>query len=465
MLTAAAVVVLSLGMVSCFDNDDNSVTPSDNQQELQAKDIKQEKARKFWAVASQLVDVDDYTTDYEDLTFEPAYGVTQGTDATTRYVYTNTAAAAAERFADLVERDDIDENTESYTYSDPDVGTLAYHKGTGKILATVDVDIKQIPTLKQIVYMPGAYANAYFVGKAYYRFGDVVSRQVEGFNGKVTEYWICVRPAFGPEYKQESHWVSVSELPKNKVFSYYSESVKKHYYLPKGLGTNKEQMQNLAELLYAIYFPETWQKNIMTYANNKDKLTMFHDFDAGKLVYHNQHFWENVQKQWSEKKILEKVFGFKGTVEEFKKKLSGDEGLRLLYNGYSWWTTTSWNCSLYEAVYQNNSGDVYKERNMHKADYVTHTNNVKGFEVDCRKMGPENIAKYKQFFGGKEYTRWAVRHATGKELDKFNRWHEKVAITDVTEEYRYYKHAVPTETLNDDPEVTPEPKTPETPKE
>ena len=126
---AAMVVVISLGMVSCVDNIDNSTTPSDKeQQEQQAQDAKQEKSQKFWAVVSQLVDVDDYTDDYEGKTFEPTYGVAQGDDGT-RYVFTNTAAAAAARFADLVERDDIDENTETYTYDDPDVGTLTYTKG------------------------------------------------------------------------------------------------------------------------------------------------------------------------------------------------------------------------------------------------------------------------------------------------------------------------------------------------
>ena len=149
VLMAAMVVVMGLGMGSCSDNVDNGTTPSEKEeQELEAK---QAKAQKFWAVVSHLVDVDDYTVDYEDKTFEPTYGVTQGTDATTRYVYTNTAAAAAERFADLVGRSDIDENTLSYNYTDPDVGTLVYTKGTGRNLATVKVDIKQIPNLKQII--------------------------------------------------------------------------------------------------------------------------------------------------------------------------------------------------------------------------------------------------------------------------------------------------------------------------
>ena len=254
---AAAVVVIGMGMVSCFDNIDNSVTPSDNQQEQQAQDAQQVKAQKFWSVVSQLVDVDDYTDDYEGKTFEPVYGV-KGAEAGTRYVYTNDAATAAERFADLVEQGGIDETTEKYTYDDPDVGRLVYTKGTGRFLATVEVSIKQIPSLKKIVYMPGAYANGYFPGRAYYRFGDVVSRKATDYEGnEITEYWICVRPSFGPEKKGDSHWVCLNALPEKNTKKY--ESSNNHtYYLPKGLGKSKEHMQNLAEMLYAITHPDDW---------------------------------------------------------------------------------------------------------------------------------------------------------------------------------------------------------------
>ena len=291
-LMAAMVAAIGFGIGSCTDNIDNSTKPSDNPQQ-QAADEQAAKAQKFWSVVSQLVDVDDYTEDYEDKTFEPVYGETIGTDTSTRYVYTNTAAAAAERFADLVERDDIDENTQSYTFDDPDIGTLTYTKGTGRELATVGVRVKQIPSLKKIVYMPGAYANGYFRGCAYYRFGDVVKRQVDGYpNGKVDEYWICVRPSFGPENKGDSHWVCLNVLPKKNVWHYHSNTNNNNYYLPKGLDTNKEQMQNLAEMLYAIYNSEKWWDNV---GDRDDTTPMFHDFDKGNRHLHNRYFWQNVR--------------------------------------------------------------------------------------------------------------------------------------------------------------------------
>jgi hypothetical protein len=451
MLMAAAVVVIGMGMVSCVDNIDNSTTPSEKEQQ-QAAEAQQAKAQKFWAVASHLVDVDDYTDDYADKTFEPTYGVSQGNDGT-RYVYTNTAATAAERFGDLVDCDDIDEDTPSYTYDDPDVGTLVYTKGSGRFLATVDVSIKQIPNLKKIVYVPGAYANGSFRGRAYYRFGDVVSREVNGYGGeKVIEYWICVRPSFGPESKDDSHWVCLNVLPEKNVW-HYKISNNNEDWLPTGIGTNQEHMQNLAEMLYAIYFSDEWQANVSDNANTK--LEMFHDFNKTKYTYHNKYFWMDVRQQWRKQDIVRKALNFTEVGDDFRTMLSGD-GIRLLYGGYSWWTKTSWNATLYEAHYQN--GAELKERNMHKVSLNKLTHNMQVNSMDCRKMGKDNYDNYKFFFDDDGKYRWTVRHATGKELAAAGTAYDKQGkIQGVEDVYRYYRDVEPTADdayATTDPEVT-----------
>jgi hypothetical protein len=447
---------MSITTASCVDNIDNGTTASEEEQ--QAEDTRQEKAQKFWAVVSHLVDVDDYTDDYEDKTFEPTYGVSQGTDGT-RYVFTNDAATAAERFADLVDRDDIDENTQTYTYDDPDVGKLVYTKGTGKELATVEVSIKQIPSLKKIVYVPGAYSNGNFRGKAYYRFGDVVKRPVLLYGGEIDyEYWICVRPSFGPEGKGDSHWVCVNVLPKENTWHFNSTSNEKHYFLPTYIGTNEEHMQNLAELLYAIYFPEKWEQNIAESRNGDGKLRIFHDFSPNRIGYHNMCFWTNVQEQWRDRNILKKAFNYDGDEQAFKEMLEGD-GLRLLYKGYSWLKTISWYCTLYEAHFQN--GTELKEKNMHKVSYDNPSANMQGFGMDCRRMGKNNddkslYEKYCQFFDNDGHYRWTIRHATGKELTTAFGYDKQQEIRGVDEVYRYYHDVNPVENLTQaGPEETP----------
>ena len=448
LLTVAAVVTLGLGISSCTDKIDNSATPGDNPQEQQAEEVQPTKAQKFWAVASHLVDVDDYTEDYEDKTFEPVYGVSQG-DAGTRYVYTNTAAAAAAHFADLVERDDIDENTQSYIFDDPDVGRLVYNKGTGRLLATVTVDIKQIPTLSKIVYVPGAYANGSFNHKAYYRFGDVVSRQNINYEGQqFTEYWICVRPSFGPEGKGDSHWVSLSELPKKNTFHHHGSNGR-DYYLPTGLGSNKIHMQNLAEMLYAIYFPEDWE----SYATSGfPGLEVFHDFSVSKLNLHNRYFWKNVQQAWRTNNILKKVLNYNRDENAFREMLKG--GLSLLHDGLSWYTSVSWNCTLYETTYKlRDTFEPVNLANLHKSAYRRVTQNVKELDVDCRKMGLAYLARYQSFFGD-DKPRWVIRHATGKELASDGKYDVKKPIAGVEQVYRYYDDVLKLYLLGDYPEQT-----------
>ena len=88
-------MAISLGVTSCKDDDDNP--GGEPETEEQAATVS-----KFWSVVGQLVSSDDYTVDYEDKTFEPVYGIADATN---------------------------DENTPSYTYSDPEVGTLTYTRG------------------------------------------------------------------------------------------------------------------------------------------------------------------------------------------------------------------------------------------------------------------------------------------------------------------------------------------------
>ena len=97
MLMTLAVLGLSMGVASCVDNIDNNGGTTPGQHE----EVVQSKTDKYWSVVSQLVSTDDYTPDYENKTFEPVYGVAQEGDPTTRLVYTNDVATAAERFADI----------------------------------------------------------------------------------------------------------------------------------------------------------------------------------------------------------------------------------------------------------------------------------------------------------------------------------------------------------------------------
>ena len=425
-LMAALVCGLSMSVTSCKDDDDNP--GGEPETEEQAATVS-----KFWSVVGQLVSSDDYTVDYEDKTFEPVYGIADASNETTRIVETNDMRTAASCFADLVGAA-IDENTPSYTYSDPEVGTLTYTRGgTAEDWATVDVSIKQVPRLRKIIYRVGGEGtNASFREKAWYRFGDVVSRQNQ--DGQ-TEYWICVRPAFGPEKKSDSHWVCLNTVPQKNLF-HVNGSNGTQYYVPTGVGTNTKRMQDLAEMLYAMVYPEKWYETATN--NHTDGLIsfsgvpIFTDFTKANLMYHNQHFWKRVTEGWIKKGIADKALNTK--LENIADRIER-EGITLLYEGYSWWSKTSWNCKLYQASYTN--GTSYDEKNLHHAVYTKPEKNMKSIKFDCRTMGDE-MSNYQDFFGDTKL-RWVIRHATGKELNGGSQPAPTSRLQGgCKDEYRYY---------------------------
>ena len=417
MLMAALVVGLGTTVTSCKDDDDDNENLSEK---MSAEDAAKEKADKFWSVVGQLINSQEICDDYQGKTFEATIGQADETNPTVRIVATNDMETAAERFGNLIGIDDFDENTASYTWSDPDVGSLTYTKTNGGAsLATVKVDIKQVPGLQQIVYKTPDQmgTNANFTGTPYYRFGDVVCRKRgAGFNEILNEYWICVRPCVGIEGKQKSHWISLGCLhPENKWEYEVEPNDKKGIYgikwtLPTKLGTSKEHMENLAEMLYAIMYPEQWQTNI----EQNRKLKMFHDFSHDNINYHNKYFWKRVQDSWNakvyagEQSLWEVLFGM--DLEELKQMINND-GLHLLHTGFSWWTSISWNVSLYEGIYKNGTGT---KSNMHDIKYNEIKKNVKNFKHhQDLTTGP--YVESEDFFGD-DLKRYIVRYGSDEDV-------------------------------------------------
>lgn len=440
-ITGVLLLVLSLAAVSCKKIPDPDPTPDPEVIDEQA----------FWSIVGQLTNPENYTPDYQDKTFEPTIGVALNESSYDRVVETNDPASAALRFANLVGLENFDPETDKYTYSHPAVGTLIYTKSKDDAsLASVKVTIPQLPHLSNIVYMTAkqmGYNDNTFRGTAYYRFGDVISRSLP--EGK-TEYWICVRPAFGPEQKQISRWVCVNTVP-DKYVAQRSGNGRQWHMPNSGISRDSENMQNLAEMLYAIAHPAQWEENVNTYNKNTaafyDKgMPFFTDFNKERIHYHNRYFWERVHKAWTEKGIFRTVFG----VEEadFLRRLDTD-GVHLLYRGNLWNNSTR-NCTLYEAVYTEGTSD--KEHNMHHAEYPSHKRDISNMVLDCRSMSG-NTGNYMDFFNNDGAYRWVIRHSSGQDLASDGRYHVKYAISGFQEVYRYNDYYGPVD-LDADPEIT-----------
>ena len=473
LLLAALVFGLSLSVTSCKDDDKNNNNDDEDVVFTDGPQDEDETAAKFWNVVGELVDNDDITADYKGKTFDPIIGVEDPDNPQVRIVYTNSPELAAERFAHLVDIDPqlVTEETPSYTWNDPDIGTMTYTKGDGNTSwATVDVKIQQVPKLEKIIYRSiaqgdeNASKEAVKGGKrAYYRFGDIIAATDQ--NGNDVAYWICVRPAFNPEGKGDSHWISVSPLPKANLYTWTYKNVNKKkkinvqrtYVLPTGLGSYEEHMQNLAELLFAIIHPATWMDNVNRYASwdKKDRPTgmrMFHDFHSYNVTYHSRFFWQNVRNQYYDQRLFEKVFGM--TFDEMKNIVDKD-GLYLLYNGKTWKSGNA--PTLYQAHYFNTPGGV--NANMQTAKPLSTVKKAvynekdpsKDIELDvstCTMAKPYYINE--KFFGD-SHPRFIIRHATAAELHIYKNYDNRDQIVGYDEVYRYYREY---HVDGDTPEIT-----------
>jgi len=437
-LMAALLCGLGLGVTSCKDDDDDNGSGSGTQEEQMA-----EQANDFWAVVGQLVGTTNATDDYRNKTFEPIIGEAVAGNATVRRVLVNTMESAAERFESLVGLDEgtVTAETGSYTWTSDAVGTLTYTKSQdGQSLATVDVNIKQVPGLRQIVYMTpeqmGTNASEDDWHNCYYHFGDVIKRKTdEG----ITEYWICVRPSFDPEGKKNSHWVTVSPMPAKNIAT-YTASNDKTYTVPTKLGQDDKQMENLAEMLYAMHDPQKWEDNITDNPGGilSKGIKIFQDFHRANIVYFSKQFWQRVDKGWLETKpegkqdLYQAVFGMDKWTFNFEM---GAFGLHLLYYGYKWKWSLSNSLSLYEQVFTHGGNGT--KSNMHNMKKHTISHDV----IDKRNGGHDiyvNVAAQytedhpylnndilkssdnsQRFFGDNDDARhYIIRFATGEELAK-----------------------------------------------
>ena len=460
-LMAALLCGLGLSVTSCKDDDDG-LTAEQQAEKQQGEQL--EKAAKFWNVVGQLVGTNNTPDDYASQTFEPTIGEPLSGNATVRQVATNDLEAAAQRFCNLagLPEGTVTQETAAYTWSDPDVGTLTYTKSTDeKSLATVDVNIRQVPGLRQLVYLTPEQAghNANYT-TCYYRFGDVISR-VRTDDG-VREFWVCVRPSFEPEGKDKSHWISLSPLPSDKLMV-YKASNGNTYKLPKLLGVNNEQMGNLAEMLFAMLNPEQWQDNI-TYNPYKSVFNkgvpMFHDFDKSKVKYNSKHFWARVATGWDNTQVdlttgnrvnlWKAIFG--NTHESMDRLyIQGKMPLNLICSSSSWNTWTSNSPTIYETVFTNGAD---KESNMHHKESKERTTQVvdkrnpdNNIQFDVTQLSTEDSPEiiYDDYFKDNGAIHYCIRHATGEDLAKLTRtkYNTKTAISGFDEVFCYNKYYYP----------------------
>ena len=400
LLPAALMFGLACAFTSCKD-DDKELTPEEQEAKQEKVDL---TSMTFWRVAGQLCNGCEETADWQSARLEANIGEASQQGEATRLVLVNNADAALSHFSGLVGTE-LPDYTVSYDWTLDGAGAMTYRKqNDGTAWATVDVNLKQVPGLKRLVYCSPEQQglNGRFDGTAYYRFGDVIRKMNAD---KKWEYWMCVRPMFGPEKKQDMHWISLSDLPSNNIET-YKASTDDTYYLPTKLSGsyNKAHWQNAAEMLFAILHPQQWKENFDNPDNKK--MDFFNDFSRDEINYHNEYYWKRVQDAWMRHDLFQKVLHFDyGTLADAMQKIT------FIYYGYSWHWNFSWDLTLWAYEYSG------MKNNFHTVKYIAKKENVKNKPFDVREYGQTGMHSggYDPF---SQFT-YPCRYATGKQLAGF----------------------------------------------
>ena len=245
-------LIFGAGMMlsSCKDNE----TASDVNPDEEVLEKGSEKGEALLSILSMAAELDSLPNDWYKNTYtvEPTIGtVKDEANPYVRYVAVSDSADAYTVYKSMVS-EDLTGTVKDETWIKDGIGSLAFKvvKNQADLIATVDVNVQQMPHLKQICFVPASALpdnSGWFSGDPYYQFGDVVKD-----TGDDT-YWFCARPANKAAGKSTTHWVSFN-IPDTNFKEYQKEGYAK-LTLPDALGNkakSEEHILNFMKLLYAV---------------------------------------------------------------------------------------------------------------------------------------------------------------------------------------------------------------------
>ena len=235
---------------SCKDNvyeGDKPLTP-----EEEATEKATEKGEALLSILNYTAGLDSLPDGWyqNGYTVEPTVGTIENeADPYVRYVSANSALSAYVTYKSMISGDVTGEAKDD-SWSLDGIGKLKFTvSDQPDVYATVDVDVQQLPHLRQIRFVsPSALGenSNWFTGDPFYNFGDVV----KDANGA---YWICVRPADKTAKKSTTHWISFNMA--NNNFKECTKTGKGKLVLPDKLGDktgSEEFIPDFVQFLNAI---------------------------------------------------------------------------------------------------------------------------------------------------------------------------------------------------------------------
>ena len=197
-LMGALLCGLSLSVTSCKDDD------KDNNGEEQANEglstLENDQLADLIAAWTDANRDELNGTAWINNTYEPTVGLAlDESDPGVRSVVASTIEGADSIAASMLSTLGIDyESPAGFSYSNSQVGTVAYSHSGGNTLGTINVDIRQIPVLREIRLVKVLPENA--KGKPYYKCGDIVKYK--------NRFYVCVSKH---QYGQEARFITLND--------------------------------------------------------------------------------------------------------------------------------------------------------------------------------------------------------------------------------------------------------------
>ncbi|MCR4602567.1 MAG: hypothetical protein K5683_03395 [Prevotella sp.] len=464
MLMATLTIWLGTNIVSCkdYDDDDNN----SEQRNDDANPLDNDQAETAWRWLSTLTNAETLTSDWASRTYEPAIGQVSEQNANTRIIVVSDIDEARQNFASMAGID-IAELSSEKTVSQSGVGKLVWipSKENAENLAEVSVDIKIIPTLQKIVYCTEDQIgqNGLFnsvKGTAYYRLGDVV-RDKQGY------FWVCVRPSFEQNNKEESHWINIincseevttTTFPAENLYDKYNNSRKYNgntILLPTQLKYSREHMNNLANLVWALLDPQAYAMKVGT-QGTKNGLCGF------DYKYHGMKFLNNVAEYWSEiqPNSLNHSDIWQLLFNRSRAEMEKMTQMTLIYKGYQWRIGSTG--YVWEFTTSKQENFQKKAKGSESGDKTLYDFGNNGYDITAYCSAPTantQIAEAPKQFGTDGHYYWVVRYKKGSELNAQGDFSPYTYLGNVTNIYNYNKKTgrdteTKLETENDIKEIT-----------
>jgi hypothetical protein len=304
----AIMMGLGMGFTACSDDDDDKQNSNEELKTQDPYEKQSQAANDLFRVVSTLAEVDSLPDNWKTATFEPVKGtVTNASQPLVRTLTVANQAEAASLFRTLT-GENIADDAATASWSADGVGTVKYTATNSSAeTAVIDLSIKQMPRLTQLRLVPAAAMgeNGKFTGDPYYHIGDVIK-------DKAGRYWICVRSAYSPAGKEDTHWVSMQLIDENDKASGFDSNVRivKEKAGKNGLhkiqqklanGEETKHLKYFAQLMYLLNLPSQYSFNYAKGGIMEDGLG-----DLG-VQAHPQNYLNNLSAYWNKNNIWDLV--------------------------------------------------------------------------------------------------------------------------------------------------------------